>query len=99
MNVDDLAKAIVHVLNLDNPPDLINAGTGIDHSTMEIAELVKDVIGFKGEIRTDTSKPDGTPRKLLDISLLREIGWMPTISLKAGIQQTYAHFIQETNTD
>ena len=99
MNVDDLAKAIVHVLNLDNPPDLINAGTGIDHSIMEIAELVKDVIGFKGEIRTDTSKPDGTPRKLLDISLLREIGWMPKISLKAGIQQTYAHFIQETNTD
>ncbi|MBP52540.1 MAG: GDP-fucose synthetase [Opitutae bacterium] len=99
MNVDDLAEAIIHVLNLDNPPDLINAGTGIDHSIMEIAELVKDTIGFNGEIKTDPSKPDGTPRKLLDISLLREIGWKPKISLKTGIQQTYAHFIQETNTE
>ena len=99
MNVDDLAEAIIHVLNLDNPPDLINAGTGIDHSIMEIAELVKDTIGFNGEIKTDPSKPDGTPRKLLDISLMREIGWKPKISLKTGIQHTYADFIQKTNTE
>ena len=98
MNVDDLAEAIIHVLNLDNPPDLINAGTGIDHSIMEIAELVKDTIGFDGEIKTDPSKPDGTPRKLLDISLLRDIGWETKISLKTGIQHTYADFIQKTNT-
>jgi GDP-L-fucose synthase len=95
MNVDDLAEAIVHVLNLDNPPDLINVGTGIDHSIMEIAKIVKRTVGFKGKITTDPTKPDGTPRKLLDVSLLRSHGWASRIPLEKGIEDTYASYLQE----
>jgi GDP-L-fucose synthase len=95
MNVDDLAEAIFHVLNLDNPPDLINAGTGLDHSIMEIAEMVKRTVGFAGEIKTDPTKPDGTPRKLLDVSLLKEHGWSSRIPLEKGVADTYESYLQE----
>ena len=95
MNVDDLAEAITHVLSLEDPPDLINAGTGVDHSIMEIAEIVKRVVGFKGEIKTDPSKPDGTPRKLLDVSLLKKHGWSSGIPLEKGIADTYEWYLQE----
>ena len=98
MNVDDLAEAIVHVLNLDNPPDLINAGTGIDHSIMEIAEIVKRTVGFTGEIGTDPTKPDGTPRKLLDVSLLRSQGWSSRIPLEKGTADTYESYLLERNS-
>ena len=98
MNVDDLAEAIVHVLNLDNPPDLINAGTGIDHSIMEIAEIVKRTVGFTGEIETDPTKPDGTPRKLLDVSLLRSQGWSSRIPFEKGIADTYESYLLERNS-
>jgi len=98
MNVDDLAEAIVHVLNLDNPPDLINAGTGIDHSIMEIAEIVKRTVGFTGEIGTDPTKPDGAPRKLLDVSLLRSQGWSSRIPLEKGIADTYESYLLERNS-
>ncbi len=95
MNVDDLAEAITHVLSLENPPNLINAGTGIDHSIMEIAEFVKRTVGFEGDIKTDPNKPDGTPRKLLDVSLLKKHGWSSKIPLEKGIETTYALFRQE----
>jgi GDP-L-fucose synthase len=95
MNVDDLAEAITHVLSLDNPPDLINAGTGIDHSIREIAEMVKKTVGFEGEIKTDPSKPDGTPRKLLDVSLINKLDWSSKTPLKEGIEKTYALFLHE----
>ncbi|QXD32534.1 GDP-L-fucose synthase family protein [Candidatus Pelagisphaera phototrophica] len=95
MNVDDLAEAITHVLSLEDPPDLINAGTGVDHSIMEIAEIVKRVVGFEGEIKTDPSKPDGTPRKLLDVSLLKKHGWSSGIPLEKGIADTYEWYLQE----
>ena len=95
MNVDDLAEAITHVLSLEDPPDLINAGTGVDHSIMEIAEIVKRVVGFKGEIKTDPSKPDGTPRKLLDVSLLKKHRWSSGIPLEKGIADTYEWYLQE----
>jgi GDP-L-fucose synthase len=95
MNVDDLAEAITHVLSLEDPPNLINAGTGVDHSIMEIAEIVKRVVGFKGEIKTDPSKPDGTPRKLLDVSLLKKHGWSSVIPLEKGIADTYEWYLQE----
>ena len=95
MNVDDLAEAITHVLSLENPPDLINAGTGVDHSIIEIAELVKRVVGFEGEIKTDPSKPDGTPRKLLDVGLLKKHGWTSGIPLEKGISDTYGWYLQE----
>ena len=98
MNVDDLAEAIVHVLNLDNPPDLINAGTGIDHSIMEIAEIVKRTVGFTGEIGTDPTKPDGAPRKLLDVSLLRSQGWSSRIPFEKGIADTYESYLLERNS-
>tara|TARA_B100000212_G_scaffold342577_1_gene330797 strand:- start:4881 stop:5831 length:951 start_codon:yes stop_codon:yes gene_type:complete len=95
MNVDDLADAITHVLSLEDPPDLLNAGTGVDHSIMEIAEIVKRVVGFVGEIKTDSSKPDGTPRKLLDVSLLKKHGWSSRIPLEKGIANTYELYLQE----
>ena len=95
MNVDDLAEAITHVLSLEDPPNLINAGTGVDHSIMEIAEIVKRVVGFEGEIKTDPSKPDGTPRKLLDVSLLKKHGWSSGIPLEKGIADTYEWYLQE----
>ncbi|MBT5170636.1 MAG: GDP-L-fucose synthase [Opitutales bacterium] len=95
MFADDLADAVAHVLQLEDPPNLINAGTGVDHTIREIAELVKATLGFEGAIETDPSKPDGTPRKLMDVSLLKEQGWTSKISLKQGIEMTYQLFLQE----
>lgn len=95
MNVDDLASAIIHILELADPPNLVNAGTGIDHSIFEIAELVKETVGFEGKIETDPNKPDGTPRKLLDVTLLKEQGWESSIPLERGIRETYEIFLQE----
>lgn len=95
MNVDDLASAVLHVLNLNNPPNLVNAGTGVDHTILEIAEMVRNVVGFNGRITTDPSKPDGTPRKLLDVTLLKEHGWESAIPLERGIEDTYKIFLQE----
>jgi GDP-L-fucose synthase len=95
LNVDDLAEAIVHVLNIDNPPGLINAGTGIDHSIMDIAEIVKRAVGFTGEIRTDPTKPDGTPSKQSDVSLLSSQGWSFRTPLEKGIADTYQSYLRE----
>ena len=95
MFADDLADAVVHVLQLENPPNLINAGTGVDHTIREIAEMVKATVGFEGAIETDPSKPDGTPRKLMDVSLLKEQGWISKIPLKEGIEMTYKLFLKE----
>lgn len=95
MHADDLADAVVHVLQLGNPPDLINAGTGVDHSIREIAEMVKAVVGYEGEIVPDPSKPDGTPRKLMDVSLLKSQGWTSKIPLEEGIRMTYPLFLDE----
>lgn len=95
MFADDLADAVVHVLRLENPPNLINAGTGVDHTIREIAELVKATVGFEGAIETDPNKPDGTPRKLMDVSLLKEQGWASRIPLKQGIEMTYQLFLEE----
>lgn len=95
MHVNDLAEAITHVLSLDDPPDLINAGTGVDHSISNIAEMVRRTVGFEGEIKTDPSKPDGTPRKLLDVGLIKQLGWSSKIPLKEGIEKTYTLFLHE----
>lgn len=95
MHVDDLAEAIIHVLGLEDPPDLMNVGTGIDHSVMEIAGIVKRTIGFEGNIETDPSRPDGTPRKLLDVSLLKKQGWSSKIPLEKGIADTYKWYLEE----
>jgi GDP-L-fucose synthase len=93
LHVDDLAAACFHLLALDSPPDWVNVGTGEDLSIHELASLVAETVGFAGAILTDPSKPDGTPRKLLDISLIRESGWSPRIGLREGLAAAYADFL------
>jgi GDP-L-fucose synthase len=93
--VDDCANAIIHLLGLDDPPDWVNVGTGADVTIRELAETIRDVVGFEGELTFDTSKPDGTPRKLCDSSTLRSLGWEPKISLREGLERAYACFLEE----
>lgn len=90
--VDDLAAALLHLLHVDEPPDWVNVGSGQDQSIFELAQLIARVVGFEGEIRTDPSQPDGTPRKLTDISQLRATGWQPSTDLEEGIRLTYDDF-------
>jgi GDP-L-fucose synthase len=90
--VDDLADALVHLLGLTEPPDWVNVGSGTDLSILELTRLVAQTIGFTGDIVADPTKPDGTPRKLCDISLLRSTGWQPRTDLQTGIALTYEDF-------
>ncbi|MFK7735090.1 MAG: GDP-L-fucose synthase family protein [Pirellulaceae bacterium] len=90
--VEDLADALVHLLKLDDPPDWVNVGAGEDLSILDLAKLVAETVGYGGQISTDSTKPDGTPRKLTDISLLRSTGWQPTTSLPEGIRKTYEDY-------
>ncbi|HEX5789923.1 MAG TPA: GDP-L-fucose synthase [Luteolibacter sp.] len=92
LHVDDLAAACMHLLGLADPPDWVNVGTGSDLTILELATLIASITGFKGAILTDTSKPDGTPRKLLDISRIRATGWQPNIDLTTGLEQAYHDF-------
>jgi len=95
LHVDDLADAILHLCQLENPPDWVNVGTSVDVSILELAKLVAKTVGFTGEIRTDPSKPDGTPRKLTDTSLIKSTGWQPKIGLDQGIVFAYQSFMDE----
>ena len=92
LHVDDLASACLHLLERFDGPDHLNVGTGIDHTISEIAEMVAKAVGYTGETRWDTTKPDGTPRKLLDVTALREAGWLPEITLQDGIDTTVAWY-------
>lgn len=92
LHVDDLAAACFHLLTLDNPADWVNVGTGEDLTILELATLVAEAVGFTGRIKTDPTKPDGTPRKLLDISLMRASGWAPQIMLREGLAAAYHDF-------
>ena len=74
--------------------EIINIGVGEDTSIKELAETVKKIVGYRGELRWDTSKPDGTPRKLLDVSKLNKLGWQAKIPLEQGIKQTYEDFVK-----
>jgi len=96
LHVDDLADACAFLLKLEAPPDWVNVGTGTDVSIRELTEAVARVTGFKGRIIWDASKPDGTPRKLLDVSLLSSLGWRARISLEAGLKAAYASFLDES---
>jgi GDP-L-fucose synthase len=87
--VDDLADACVYLMNLEEEPNLVNIGTGEDISIAELAELIRQIVGYQGNIVYDTSKPDGTPRKLLDVSLLHRLGWHHRTSLEEGIRKVY----------
>ncbi|MDM4143166.1 MULTISPECIES: GDP-L-fucose synthase [Mycobacterium] len=92
LHVDDLANACLYLLEHFDGPDQVNVGTGVDHSISEIAEMVATAVGYAGETRWDQTKPDGTPRKLLDVSALRGLGWQPKISLRDGIEATVAWY-------
>jgi len=93
--VDDLADACVFLMEEYNGNDVINIGTGEDITIRELAELIKRIVGYNGEIKFDTSKPDGTPRKLLDVSKLRKLGWRHKVSLEEGIYRTYKWYVEE----
>jgi GDP-L-fucose synthase len=95
LHVDDLAEACLFVMNEYKEGGILNVGTGEDVTIRELAEMMKDVVGFGGEIRFDTSKPDGTPRKWLDVSRLGGLGWKAKIPLRAGVESTYGWFRAE----
>ena len=103
LHVDDMAAASIHVLEMDNEAyatntqamlSHINVGTGIDCTIRELAETIKRVVGFEGELTFDASKPDGAPRKLMDVDRLKKLGWQASISLQDGLHQTYEWFLQ-----
>jgi GDP-L-fucose synthase len=95
LQVDDLADACAFLFGVENPPDWINIGTGTDVTIKELTETVAAVIGFKGKIAWDASKPDGTLRKLMDGSKLAALGWRAHLGLREGIEKTYASFLAE----
>ena len=106
--VDDMAAACVHVMNLDQATyarytdpmhSHINVGTGQDVTIAELARLVGEVVGYRGRIGFDTSKPDGTPRKLLDVSKLTQLGWQASTPLSEGLRQAYAAFVELTEAE
>jgi GDP-L-fucose synthase len=92
LHVDDLADATVYMMKKYDSEELVNIGCGEDVSIRELAELVTSVVGFEGSLKFDATKPDGTPRKLLDVSRQKSLGWQPRIKLRAGIESTYAWF-------
>lgn len=92
LHVDDLADACVHLMLTYNDPEIVNVGTGEDITIRELAELVKEIVGFDGEIVQDQTKPDGTPRKLLDVSKLHGLGWKHRVELRQGVVGTYRWF-------
>lgn len=96
LHVDDLAEASLYLMQEYNEKGLVNIGTGTDVSIKELAELVKEITGFSGEIVFDSSKPDGTPRKLMDVTKMSEHGWKAKIALKEGIEQVYSE-VKNTN--
>lgn len=95
LHVDDCADALVRIIKVYSDDEHINVGYGDDLTIKDLALLVADVVGFKGEIVFDTSKPDGTPRKLMDSQKLRALGWTPAIALREGLTSAYAAFIAE----
>jgi GDP-L-fucose synthase len=94
LHVDDLADACVHLMLTYNAPEIVNVGTGEDVTIRQLAEMVKETVGFDGEIVQDLTKPDGTPRKLLDVSKLHGLGWKHKTELTAGIRTTHQWFLE-----
>lgn len=93
LHVDDLAAACFHLLGLEEPPDWVNVGVGDDVTILELAQLVAETVGFQGEILTDPTKPDGTPRKLMDVSKIKATGWSPVIDFRDGLAGAYQDFL------
>jgi len=98
LHADDLADACVFLMEGGQEEELVNIGTGTDVTIRELAELIKNITGFEGDLRFDTSKPDGTPRKLLDVSRLHGLGWQHRIALEEGLKATYADYRQHHRT-
>jgi GDP-L-fucose synthase len=96
LHVDDLADACVFLMNHYDESDIINIGWGRDQSILELAGMVSDVVGYKGDIKWDPAKPDGTPQKLLDVSRLAILGWQPKIDLKDGIHEVYQWYVSNS---
>jgi len=94
LHVDDLASACLFLLEKYDSSEIINVGCGEDIPIRELAELICDIVGFEGQLAWDETKPDGTPRKLLDVTRLQNLGWRPTIPLRDGIAQTYEWFLK-----
>jgi GDP-L-fucose synthase len=94
LHVDDLADAVLHLLHVYEDEAIINVGCGEDVTIRELAEMIASVVDYKGELTFDTTKPDGTPRKLLNVQRLRDLGWRPKIALRPGIEQTYRWFCE-----
>jgi GDP-L-fucose synthase len=92
LHVDDLADAVVFALENYDSDQFINVGCGEDITIRELAELVRSAVGYNGHLIFDSTKPDGTPRKLLDVSRISALGWRPRITLKMGIERTYAWY-------
>lgn len=95
LHVDDLADACNFLMQNYNEEGLINIGTGVDISIMDLAELIKNISGYKGEIKINAAMPDGTPRKLMDVSKINKLGWCASISLKDGIEKVYNELMQK----
>ena len=95
LHVNDLAKACFHLLESEDPCDWINVGSGSEVSILELATAIASTVGYAGQIKTDPSKPDGPPRKLMDASQLMASGWQPTIPLEEGLRETYQCFLLE----
>jgi GDP-L-fucose synthase len=95
LHADDAARGIVHLLQLEDPPDWVNLGSGEEIAIGDLARLVAETVGYGGAIRFDTDKPDGTPRKLTDIARIRATGWEPRILLADGVGRAYQSFLEE----
>lgn len=95
LHVDDLAAGLLTLLDSETPPDIANIGCGDDIEIRELATLIAKVVGYQGRIETDTSMPDGTPRKLLNISKMEQLGWSPRIALDQGLTETYADCLSQ----
>jgi GDP-L-fucose synthase len=94
MHVDDLARAVVFLMQNYSSAEIVNVGTGEEIAIGDLAKMLGEIVGYRGEIVHDRSKPDGTPRKLMDVTKLRGLGWKPEIGLRDGIQQTYEWYLE-----
>lgn len=97
LHVDDLADAALHLMNTYDGSEIVNVGTGEDVTIKELAELIRDTVGYNGELVWDTTKPDGTPRKLLDVSKLHSLGWKHKITLPEGVKETYNWYMAQNS--